>query len=124
MSRKRRKINIFGAQQRLKGKWLTHIFPQDWENYFREQILKMSKKSSTIKKQLGQITKWASSVYLSYMDIWILINYEKMTYQSLLGDRMHSGINVKSLMTSRLIGWSVFSFFFTFKNLSIVRLRK
>lgn len=79
MSRKRRKINIFGVQHCLKGKWLIQIFPQDWENYFREQILKMSKKSSTIKKQLGQITKWASSVYFSYMDSLILINYKKMT---------------------------------------------
>ena len=70
----------------------------------------MSKKISTIKKQLGQITKWAS-VYFSYMDSWILINYEKMTYQSLLGKRMHSGINVKSLMTSRLIGEGFFFFF-------------
>lgn len=39
----------------------------------------MNKKSSKIKKQLGQITKWASFVYVSFVDSWILINREKTT---------------------------------------------
>ena len=39
----------------------------------------MSKKSSTIKKQLGQITKWAASVSFSYTDSQILINHEETT---------------------------------------------